>query len=322
MRRFRCSSLLPALAMLLVACSPSNRGDEPVGAEPPATEAGDARVARNADDPPIVRIETTDYAFTAPPTFPSGWVTLELDNRGAETHFALLWRLPEDRTFDEFASRIAQPFNSFYARYRSGALDRETFFRELGAVMPEWFSAVERRGGPGFTAPGRTSRTTVYLEPGDYVMECYVRAKEESDSFHNKHGMLRPLIVKEAATSAEPPEADVEIVLRNYQMQVEGEMEAGEQTVRVRVEEEPEGLILHNVQLAALGDGRTPEEAAAWLDWVDHLLPPAPVEYLGGAGQVQGGMESYVTVDLMPGRYAWVSETWGAEGMVHEFTVE
>lgn len=322
MRRFCCSFGLMAAVAMFAACSPGTPGGESGGSEQRATDTGSATSTSPVGDRPVIRIETTDYAFTAPPTFPSGWVTLELDNRGAETHFALLWQLPEGRTFGEFASQIAMPFNTFYKQYRAGTLDQEALFRELGAKIPEWFPTVKRRGGPGFTAPGRSSRTTVYLEPGDYVIECYVRAKEESDSFHNKHGMLRPLVVTEASVAAQPPEADVEITLRNYRMTVEGEMTAGRQTVRVRVEEEPEGLILHNVQLAALADDQTPRDAAAWLDWVDHLLPPAPVEYLGGAGQVQAGMESYFTVDLAPGRYAWVSETWGVEGMVHEFIVE
>jgi hypothetical protein len=37
---------------------------------------------------------------------------------------------------------------------------------------------------------------------------------------------------------------------------------------------------------------------------------------------VQAGTESYFTVNLVPRRYSWVSETWGEQGKVHEFTVE
>jgi hypothetical protein len=90
----------------------------------------------------------------------------------------------------------------------------------------------------------------------------------------------------------------------------------------VTVEEDPEGLILHNVHLARLSDGTDSGNVAAWLDWVDHMLPPAPATFLGGAGQMSAGGTSYVTLDVEPGRYAWVSETYGVRGMVHELTVE
>lgn len=302
-----------AVAMGLAACGRS----EPEAAPEPSGEPAAAAAV-----PSVVTIEATDYAFTAPPTFPSGWVTLRFDNQGKEPHFLLLWQLPEGKSFDDYASEIAGPFNRLYKEYRAGALDQATFFEQLGAALPEWFGTAVRRGGPGFTAPGRISQTTVFLEPGDYVMECYVRAQTEGDTFHGKHGMLRPLIVTEAVAGEAPPAADVTITLSNYELLVEGELSPGEHTVRARVTEDPEGLILHNVQLARLGDGATGETAAGWLDWVDAMLPPAPVEFLGGAGQLLAGSESYFTVTLEPGRYAWVSETWGAQGMVREFTVQ
>jgi hypothetical protein len=298
----------------LSACAPT----EPDSA-PEATPETAIELSRPSS---LIEVKATDFAFTAPPTFPSGWVTLRFDNQGKETHFLILWRLPEGKSFDEYASEIAQPFNALYKEYRAGTLDQAEFFEQLGAALPEWFPTAQRVGGPGFTAPGRTSETTVYLEPGDYVMECYVRKKDESDTFHGKHGMLRPLIVTEAVAGEAPPEADIEITLSNYELSIEGEPSPGEHTVRVRVEEDPEGLILHNVHLARLDGDTTGEEVAQWLDWVDHMLPPAPAEFLGGAGQVLAGYESYFTVTLEPGRYAWVSETWGIQGMVSEFTVE
>jgi hypothetical protein len=300
-RRFSSSSVAIVLAVGLSACAPT----EPDSA-PEATPETAIELSRPSS---LIEVKATDFAFTAPPTFPSGWVTLRFDNQGKETHFLILWRLPEGKSFDEYASEIAQPFNALYKEYRAGTLDQAEFFEQLGAALPEWFPTAQRVGGPGFTAPGRTSETTVYLEPGDYVMECYVRKKDESDTFHGKHGMLRPLIVTEAVAGEAPPEADIEITLSNYELSIEGEPSPGEHTVRVRVEEDPEGLILHNVHLARLDGDTTGEEVAQWLDWVDHMLPPAPAEFLGGAGQVLAGYESYFTVTLEPGRYAWVSET-------------
>lgn len=304
-----------AFTCCLAACAPS----QPEQAAPAPEETMAAEPAMPST--PVIDIKAEDYAFTAPPTFPSGWVTLRFENAGEQTHFLLLWKLPEGKTFDDYASQVAKPFSDMYKRYRSGELGHDEFLEQLGAALPEWFPPA-RYGGPGFTAPGHTSRTTVRLDPGDYVMECYVRSEEQDDEFHGALGMLRPLIVTAEDSGGTPPEADLDLVLSNYQIAVTGEPTPGKHTVRVRVAEDPEGLILHNVHLARLPEGASGQDAADWLDWVDAMLPPAPVEFLGGVGQSMAGSESYFTIDLAPGRYAWVSEVWGMQGMVDEFTVE
>lgn len=283
----------------------------------PATEAAEPAEAG------VVLVETDEYAFTAPPTFPSGWVTLRLDNRGAEPHFVLLWDLPDGKTFDDYAAEVAQPFQAYYSKYRSGEWDQETFLGELVAVIPAWFYEAVPKGGPGFTAPGTVSETTVFLEPGDnYVLECYVRSMKQDDRFHGAEGMLRPLIVTEASTGVEPPEADVDITLSSFEIDVSGNLAPGSHVARVAVEDVPEGFIRHNVHLARLEEGQSAEPVAAWMNWVDAMLPPAPARFLGGAGQTVAGRESYFSFQLEPGRYAWVSEMHGLAGMVHEFVVE
>lgn len=305
--------LVSIMAVQLVACA------QPA----PETDEQTSEVAVEAPaEPGVIRVKAEDYSFTAPPTFPSGWVELRFENLGAEPHFLSILALPESVTFGDYAEQVAQPFDELYVRYRAGELDQAAFFEALLAALPEWFGDVRRAGGPGFTAPGATSETTIHLEPGDYVMECYVRGQHEADTFHSSHGMLRPLIVTEEESGLTPPEADVEIALSNYALAVEGDLSPGEHVARVRVVENPESLILHNVHLARLDEQIVAEEVAEWLDWVDHMLPPAPAKFLGGAGQMMAGGESYFSFTLEPGRYAWVSETHGVtQGMVREFTV-
>jgi hypothetical protein len=312
-RRPERGSLIVALSVVFLACGTDEPGPAPETATP---------VAEPPPTSSVIEVTATNYAFTAPPKFPSGWVTLRFDNQAPETHFMILWRLPEGKSFDEWVVEVANPFNSLYREYRSGALSQEELLERLGTALPDWFWAAQPMGGPGFTAPDRISQTTVFLEPGDYVMECYVRAKDEADTFHSKHGMLRPLIVTEETAGESPPEADLEITLSNYEISVQGEMSAGEHRVRVRVEEDPEGFVKHNVHLARLDGDTSAEDVAVWLDWVDAMLPPAPAVFLGGAGQRLAGSESYLTVTLEPGRYAWVSEAWGVQGMTHEFVVD
>jgi hypothetical protein len=282
-----------------------------------------ANQAAAPDEPGLILVRAEDYAFTAPPVWPSGWVNLRLENQGEEDHFLLVWRLPEGKNFDEYAAEVAQPFQEHYTRYRTGEVDQESFFEQLIAAIPDWFYEAVPMGGPGFTAPGRTSETTIFLEPGDnYVLECYVRSMIEDHRFHGSEGMLRPLIVTAEASGQEPPEADIEINITNSGLAVTGNLSAGSHMARVRIEDIPEGLIRHNVHLARLEGDQAAADIAQWLNWVDALLPPAPVVFLGGAGQTVAGRESFLRVDLEPGRYAWISEMHGINGFVHEFTVE
>ncbi len=301
------------LAAGLVACQPADPAQQ---TEPTTATSADAMSA-----PPVIEVITTDYAFTAPPKFPSGWVTLRMKNEAEQSHFLVLWRLPEDKDFGDYSAEIVAPFSSLYKEYRAGMLDQAAFFEALLAALPDWYP-VESRGGLGLTSPGLTSQTTVYLEPGDYVMECYVRARESDDEFHSELGMLRPLIVTDESSGAPAPAADIAITLSNYEVEIDGELTAGEHTVSVHVTEEPEGLLGHDIHLARLDADTRVEDVVAWMSWVDALLPPAPAEFLGGAEQVSAGLTTYFTVTLEPGRYAWISEGYGAQGMVKEFTIE
>ena len=277
----------------------------------------------DASEPGVILVRAEDYAFRAASTFPSGWVKLRFENQGEEDHFLLVWRLPEGKTFDEYAAEVAEPFQEHYTRYRAGEVDQAAFFQQLIAAIPEWFYEAVPMGGPGFTSPGSTSETIIYLEPGDnYVLECYVRSMIEDHRFHGPEGMLRPLIVTAEASGLEPPEADIEITISNSGLAVTGNLSAGSHIVKVGIEDVPEGLIRHNVHLARLEGNQAAVDVAQWLNWVDALVPPAPAEFLGGAGQTVSGRVSYLMVDLEPGRYAWISEMHGIDGFVHEFTVE
>lgn len=304
--------MVPLICMALVGC----------GAEPAPEIPAEEPVAKVAE-PGLVEVTADEYAFTGPSTFPSGWVRIRFVNQGHEPHFLLIWDLPEGKTFDDWAREVTTPFQDFYAEYRAGEVDQATFFDKLIGAIPEWFYETVPKGGPGFTAAGHTSETIVYLEPGDnYVLECYIRSATQGDRFHGSEGMLRPLIVTAEASGLEPPEADIDIALSSFEVTVEGDLTAGSHLARVRVTDIPEGFIKHNVHLARLEGDVTGADVAGWMDWVEAMQPPAPAIFLGGAGQTIAGRESYVPVHLEPGRYAWVSESYGAQGMVSEFTVQ
>lgn len=300
-----------AAAATLAACQQTDADGEGEADASAAAEAG------------VVQVTAKDFEFQAPEEIPSGWTTIRFANTGEEEHFVLLWHLPEDRTFRDYRTEIVDTFTKVWSRYASGQLDRAETEEALGAELPEWFfTGVQPRGGAALTEPGDTSQVTVQLEPGTYVMECYVKTPQ--GTWHTERGMFRELTVTEASAGASPPEADAELTLSNYQLEAPGDLPAGTHTLAVHVRDNPEGFMPHDVNLFRLeGDAGT-EEIVAWMDWMDldQFRTPAPGHSLGGVEHMTAGNTGYLTVTLEPGRYAWVSEGYGHRGMVEEFTVQ
>lgn len=288
---------------------------------PISKQAAFSQAVDAAPDAAIVEMTATDYAFRAPEAIPSGWSTIRFANDGEETHFVLISQLPEGKTIDHYETELSHSFNAVWEALRDGEVDKQGAFEMLGAATPEWYPSLTYVGGPGFIAPGLTSKATVHLEPGNYVLECYM--KTEDGTVHYMEGMIRPLTVTNEASSGVPPEADVRITLSNFEMQVEGNLGAGERTFAVHIEENPEVGFGHNVHLARLDDETTSDDIVQWMDWfnTEGARSPAPAEFLGGAHLMPVGSTAYFTANLEPGRYLLVSEYTGHQGVLHEFTV-
>ena len=192
----------------------------------------------------------------------------------------------------------------------------------LGGLLPDWYASVQQMGGPGLVAPGRAVRTTANLDPGTYVMECYVKTAD--GIFHTSLGMQQPITVTDASSGGSAPEADIEITLANFVISVEGEATPGAHTVAVDFEEHPEFGLGNDVHLVRLDDGTSVDVVVPWMDWMnlDGLRAPAPATFLGGTQEMPVGHTAYFTVELESGRYAWISESTAALGMVKEFTVK
>jgi hypothetical protein len=297
--------------LLAAACSPAQQDSQ---------ESGAATATPTPAESLIVDFVASDFAFTGPPTMPSGWNTVQLRNEGEQTHFLTFWELPDGVTFDQYTGELIPAFFNVFGPYAAGDLSRDELIPALRDGLPDWSASMVNRGGAGLTSPGVTSATMVNLPPGNYVIECYVYTPEGMP--HGVEGMLRPLIVTEEASGAEPPQVDVTINLTNYGFVVDAPLVAGTQTWAVHVADDPDGFLGYGLHLAQLtGDGDI-QELIDWSDWVDGLKAPAPAQFLGGADAAPAGTTSYVTVTLVPGRYALVSKEYTRRGMVHEFVVE
>lgn len=312
-RQIRPALALAVAAATAAACQPA----EPPPAAPPAARTA----APLPSTAPVVEVTAVDYAFRAPDEVPSGWTTFRMRNDGEEHHFLILHRLPEGRTFDEYVTEIGEPFNQVWYPLRSGEIGKAEAGERLGELIPAWFWSAKQMGGPGIVAPGGTSQATVKLEPGNYVMECYMKTPE--GEFHAMEGMARPLIVTEASNGASPPAADVEMTLTTDGFVVRDELPPGRHTVAVHFAEQPEAGFGNDVHVARLDGVADATELVPWMDWmnVNGLENPAPTPFVGGTQEMPEGYTAYFTVNLEPGRYAWISESPDVRRMVREFTV-
>lgn len=272
-------------------------------------------------DSRIVEVTAKDFTFEVDDEILSGWSTFRFKNSGHAEHFFLLNLLPDNISFGTYYSQVTKPFDVVFDSLKAG-MTKADAGAMLGEMIPSWyFTSVKSMGGTGIVAAGKTAQTTLKLEPGTYVMECYIK---EKGVFHTALGMIRPIIVKEEASTMEPPKANMDITLRNYKFETEGEIKLGINTIAVHFKEHPEIGLGNDVHLIRLNDSTEIEEVIYWLDWmnIEGLQSPAPVEFLGGTQEMPVGFTSYFTVDLKPGNYAWIAESSASKGMVKFFKVE
>jgi uncharacterized cupredoxin-like copper-binding protein len=324
-RRLLQISVFAALVTLHTACQSADNGDTGyVDAEEAASATTGESAAVAATDAYVVDVTAVDFAFQAPDEIPSGWTTFRMANAGQQEHFLYLYRLPEDVTYERFLEEAIGPFTEVWEAYASGEIDQAEAGRRFGEQIPAWFfNDMVSVGGPALTEPGETSQATVLLEPGTYVMECYVKTPE--GRWHTELGMQRKFTVTDEETGAPMPEADVELTLSNYAIEGSSQLTSGTHTVAVRVTENPEGFMKHDLNLFRLDGETTVDEIVAWMNWMDleeGFRAPAPGYSLGGVEHLTAGRTGFTTVQLTPGDYAWISEEYGIRGAVLEFTVE
>lgn len=269
----------------------------------------------------VVEVLAEDYAFDAPDQIPSGWVTFRMHNVGEKHHFALVTRLPEGKTLDDYMVDVAAHFDDAIRAMRLGEMEKAEAGRILSQRVPGWFGSAQRTGGPALLAPGGVSEVTLHLQPGEYFMECYMKTPE--GEFHAMEGMVRPFTVTPESSGASPPSADLEITLANDGVAAPDRIAPGRHTIAVRFVEQPETGGKHDLHLARLGERTDLSEIVRWMDWfsVHGLRNPSPATFLGGTQEMPAESTVYVTVDLEPGRYAWISQMTAAQGVLEEFTV-
>lgn len=268
--------------------------------------------------------KTNEHLFvTDVEEIPSGWTTFRLINASGNVHFLVLELLPGTKSVESSVSEVVPVFQQAMDLINDGQV--EDGLARL-ANLPEWYADVRFGGGPGLVSPGRSSEATVYLEPGNYVMECYIKTAE--GKFHSTLGMIRGLTVtRERSKAAPPSRVDLEMTLTNEGFAVSGELGLGRHAIAVRFAEENPPLLGNDVHLVRLEEDTDIEEVATWMDWsqpggmVSDPGSAASFQFMGGTHEMPMGSTAYFTVDLTPGRYAWISERPAQDPLYEEFTV-
>lgn len=306
-----------ALILLLVgACAQSDQQQSSGDSAADAPQAG------------VMTVVSTGLTLDAPGEVPAGWTTVRFANESPMTHFVVVERVPDGQGLVTQQEQVAPVFQDGMDLLVAGDVDAA--LARFGD-LPPWFGEIVFMGGPGLTAPGVVSEATVFLEPGTYLLECYVKTGGVFHSYNPDpaiYGMVHEFVVTDDASGADEPEASVRLSISSAGgIEVEGELTAGEQTVAVRFVDQVvhENFVGHDVHLVGIDDELDLERLEGWMDWraPDGLQTPAPARFLGGINEMPAGTTGYFTVALAPGRYAWISEVPGSaeKGMFVEFTI-
>jgi len=313
------SLIILTLVAGLVGCDTTENGTEPE-TPPDALNLVEVNSVHNHD--------TGEHLFElSTREIPSGWVTFRLNNQSHADHFILVSKVPDGIGLEDYRTEVVHVIQNFL----DSILENELSFPEAGFEFPAWYAETLFMGGPGLTAPARSSQTTMDLPPGTYILECYIKS-EDGTQWHHTLGMLAELTVTEEASPATAPDHSLAVTLRNPEnggLAVPDAVSPGTHTIAVEFAEQQVYMTgaQNDVHLARLRDDTDLDALGAWMNALDpagFISPGAPAEFIGGIEDMPAGTTAYFTVELTPGRYAWISEVPdpAAKGMLRTFTVE
>lgn len=279
----------------------------------------------------VVDVVTTHMNLEVQESIPSGWTTFRYDNSSHNTHFFLLDKLPGDKTVEDSKAEVVPVFQEGMDFIALG--DWDNALAAFGK-LPPWSGEIVYSGGTGLLSPNSTSEITVYLEPGNYVLECYVKNSE--GVFHATSGMISGMkVTAEDSGSTEPvPTMEVNISSTDG-IQFDRKVRPGKHLIKVFFEDQIvySHFLGHDVHLVKLDEDADVQELNNWMNWSDpnafKTPTPTGVEFLGGMQDLpalDGKPNSHVgyfDAHLKPGTYAFIAEVPNpmSKGMFKVFTV-
>ena len=256
-----------------------------------AVTATVAHGAHSTQDAPlpgrVVDLVAGDFYFRSPDTIPAGLTTFRL--RVAQGgHAAWILRIPPGRDVRE----VVAPANA--------------------GKPPAW---ARNLGGPGFPPEGGTANATMVLEPGEYVVLCYVAGTSSRGKPHHQLGMYRRLVVAPAPrTPGALPKADVVVTMVDHAYRLSAPIRPGRRVLRIV----NAGSALHEFKLYRVKRGRTAQESFAWKP---ESGTPQPDEEVATIATLSPGGEATTTIDFTAGEYTVFCVPQEKHGMRHVLRV-
>ena len=283
-----------------------------------------------AEEPYVVEVMAYDYAFHAPDEVPSGWITFILNNEMAhEIHEISLARIPDGISYSQYLDEYVGAWEILLKEFQDGELERSELGARSQELLPEWEheNGVVYINARGLVSAGRTAGKTVYMEPGNYALDCWV--KTEEGIIHISAGMTRPLTVTEESANSPEPTPEAAITLYSDSITVENwEPQIGHHQIALYMDSDDDGNAFHNnVHLLRMEADTDLDEVNIWMDWytIGGLRAPAPADFIGGTSTYDaepGEDASYFSVNITePGEYAWIVNTRPDEPLWKTFTV-
>jgi hypothetical protein len=303
---------LVAAAVLLPGCGQDQPAAEPAAVvEPAAVEPAPAPQPQ----PHVVEYRAVGKTFEGPAEIPSGWTTFRFVNASSMLHFAMIDVPPAEATMAEL-NDLMLSFQEAMDAMNAG--DEEAVNAAFGK-FPAWVGELGRNGGPGFLSAGRIGQSTVFLAPGRYLLECYIKSDgvfHTTPPAEGQQGMVLEFTVTAEDNGAPEPEAGLVLAIRNSGFELlGGTLQAGVNTIRVNFEEQQAlpSFVGNDVHLMVVENDESIALVDGWMDWrtPNGLEDPLPVTFLGGLNDMPAGSHGYFTVNLQPGDYAFVAEVPG-----------
>ncbi|MCG9971891.1 hypothetical protein [Christiangramia crocea] len=259
----------------------------------------------------VFTITTKSMEFSIPKdTLLSGWNTIRYKNNSNMTHFVVFEKYPEGKGLEDAEDSLVPVFQNGMDLIIEDKMDAA--MEEFGK-MPEWFSQVVFSGGTGLVSPNTTTESTIKLEPGTYIIECYI--KMPGGRFHSTEGMVEELYVKEEKSELKEPAADYTISISGESgIEMDATPSAGEHVFKVNYadQKQHENFAGHDVHLVRVEPGSDLSVLSEWMVWTnpEGFMTPAPQGYkfVGGMQEMPGGNSGYFKANLQPGNYVLISE--------------
>ena len=257
----------------------------------------------------IIDVVAKDFTFQVDSIIPSGWSTFRMKNTGMMEHFFFLTKLPDTITFNDYVYGVGAAFGKSWNAYKDGKVDKGGAYGILGANLPAWYANATAMGGIGMISGGQVGITSMKLTPGNYVMECYIKAA--NGQFHSELGMINPITVTDEVTKMEPPQPNAEVFLMNETMELKGELLKGDNILAVNFKEHPAVGLGNDIHLIKVDENTNMDDVTFWMDWLNigGLTSPGPAIFMGGAHEMPVGYIAYFNFNLESGIYALVAET-------------